>query len=199
MTENIQALLSEARAARLELRSLDARIAALRSQAHAARAGIYPSLSLFADATYANPSPRFQPPAFKWLATWSAGAQATWSPNDIPLGVAAGRDADANVRQLSAQQGELRDAIDIEVQKAYQDAVRSDAAVAASDQELASAAEAYRVARAGFLVGRITSTTLTDAETELTRARLDVLNSRSDALIARARLSFAIGRATTAP
>jgi len=199
MTESIEGLLAEARTARLELRSLDASIAALRSQASAARAALYPNVSLSADGTYSNPNPRFQPPAAKWLATWSAGGQATWSPNDISIALSAGREADAKTRQVVAQRGELRDAIDVEVQKAYQDVVRNDTAIAASDRELASANEAYRVAHAGFLVGRITSTTLTDVVTELTRARLDVVNSRADARIARARLSFAVGRETKAP
>lgn len=199
MRESLPALLSEARASRLELRSLDASIAALRSQATAARAAMYPSLSLFADAIYSNPNPRYQPPADRWLATWDAGGQLTWSPNDLSIGSAAGRDADAKVRQLMAQRGELRDGIDVEVQKAFEDAVRSDAAIAASDQELASATEAYRVAHAVFLVGQLSSTTLTDVEVELTRARLHVVNSRSDARIARARLSFVLGRETKSP
>ena len=160
---------------------------------------MYPSLSLFADATYSNPNPRYSPPADHWLATWDAGGQLTWSPNDLFIGSAAGRDADAKARQLIAQRGEMRDGIDIEVQKAFEDAVRSDAAIAASDQELASATEAYRVARAVFLVGQLASSTLTGAEVELTRARVHVVNSRSDARIARARLSFALGRETKAP
>jgi outer membrane protein TolC len=199
MKEDFAALLSEARTGRLELRSLDASIAALDAQARTARAAMAPSLSLFADATYANPSPRYQPPADRWLTTWAAGALVTWSPNDLPLGSAAGREADAKTRQLLAHRGEMRDGIDLEVQRAFEDAVRSDAAIAAGDQELASATEAYRVAHAVFLVGQLSSTTLTDAEVELTRARLHVVDSRTDARISRARLSFALGRETRGP
>lgn len=196
ITENVRALIAEARAARLELRSLDASIAAVRAQARVARAAMYPSVSAFADATYANPNARYIPAAGKWLATWDAGVVAIWSPNDVPLAAAAGGDADAKVRELVARRSELRDGIDVEVQKAYEDTVRSDVAIATSDDELASASEAYRAARAGLLAGRVTPTTLTDVETELTRARLDIVNARSDARIARARLLFATGRAT---
>src|SRR5262249_43797315 len=59
VTESVQALIAEASTSRLELRSLDASIAALHAQAQIARAAMYPSVNLFADATYANPNPRY--------------------------------------------------------------------------------------------------------------------------------------------
>lgn len=71
---------------------------------------------------------------------------------------------------------------------------QADQSIVSSQQELASATEAYRVARDLFLNGKATSTTLTDAETELTRARLDLLNSRADARVSRVNLDHALGR-----
>jgi outer membrane protein TolC len=72
----------------------------------------------------------------------------------------------------------------------------ADFAIDSGRRELASATEAYRVARELFNDGRATSTTLTDAETELTRARLDMLNGYVDARTARVRLNHALGRDT---
>jgi outer membrane protein TolC len=196
IAESASALIAEARASRLEVRSLDASIAAAHSQAHVARAAIYPSVSLFADGIDANPNPRYIPASNTWLGTWDAGVVATWSPNDVPLASAAGSDADAKARELAAHRGVLLDSINIEVQKAYEDTLRGDAAIGTSEEELTSATQAYRVAREGLLAGRVTPTTLTDVEIDLARARLDLVDARSDARIARARLSFATGRAT---
>jgi outer membrane protein TolC len=188
-------LFAEARAARHELHGLDASLAALRQQATAARAATYPAVSAFANGYYANPNPRYQPLTEKWVATWDAGLQVSWSPNDLPLARAAGDEVEARVAQLEAQRGALLDGIELEVQQAFQEAQRADLALQVGGEELRSAEEAHRVARAGFLVGRVSSTTLADVETELNRARLDVLGARSAARVARTRLDLALGRA----
>lgn len=99
---------------------------------------------------------------------------------------------------LAAHRGALRDAVDNEVQQAYEDCVRSDAAIRTTAQAIESATEAYRLAHEGFLVGRVSSTTLTDVETELTKARLAVIDAQADARIARVMLELATGRATRA-
>ena len=80
--------------------------------------------------------------------------------------------------------------------QAYQKVQESDVALQSTKRQLASATEAYRVARELFNNGRATSTTLTDSETELTRARLDSLNASVDARIARVQLDHALGRDT---
>jgi outer membrane protein len=72
----------------------------------------------------------------------------------------------------------------------------ADFALVSSKQQVASAEEAYRVARELFVNGRATSTTLTDAETELTRARLELVNAKIDTRTARVRLEHALGRDT---
>jgi outer membrane protein TolC len=82
----------------------------------------------------------------------------------------------------------------VEVTQDWQGVHEADFAIESSTRELASAEEAYRVARELFNNGRGTSTTLTDAETDLTRARLDLLNAKADARVARIRLEHALGR-----
>ena len=93
-----------------------------------------------------------------------------------------------------AQKGSVRDGIDLEVTQQLQALREADFAIEQSKKQLASAREAYRVARELFNNGRATSTTLTDAETELTRARLEVLNALVEARISRVRLDHALGR-----
>ena len=193
---NPKQLESEALSARLEVKSIDANAEAAHKLASVQRAGYWPVISGFADATYANPNPRVFPATPTWFPTWDVGAQATWSPNDILTARAGGNQYEAQAAQLEAQRGTVRDGIQIEVLQAYQKVQEADAALESTKRELASASEAYRVARELFNNGRATSTTLTDSETELTRARLDALNASVDARIARVQLDHALGRDT---
>ncbi|MEO7108905.1 MAG: TolC family protein [Polyangiaceae bacterium] len=193
---NPSSLESEALSQRLEVKSVDANAAAAREQAKVARAGYYPVVGAFADATYANPNPRIFPATATWFPTWDLGVQATWSPNDILTAGANGADAESRAQQLEASKGSVRDSIQIEVLQAWQKVQEADVALSSTKRELASATEAYRVSRELFNNGRATSTTLTDSETELTRARLDALNASVDARVARVQLDHALGRDT---
>jgi len=193
---NLAQLTTEALASRYEIKSIDANAESARQQASALRAGRYPVLSAFGDAIYANPNPRRFPATNDWFPTWDLGVQAIWSPNDILTASANGADYESRAAALEAQKGTTRDGIMVEMTQSYQAVKESDAALESTKRELASATEAYRVARELFNNGRATSTTLTDAETELTRARLDALNAAVDARIARVRLEHSLGRDT---
>ena len=199
MPGNPKQMLAEALSGRPEIKSADENAKSARHQAAVARAGYYPSLSAFADGIYANPNPRYVPAKDLWFATWDVGAQLTWSPNDTVVAVGAGADADSRAAAIEANKNNVRDGIEVEVTQTWQDVHQADFAIESGTRELASAAEAYRVARELFNNGRGTSTTLTDAETDLTRARLDVLNAKADARIARIRLEHALGRDAKAP
>jgi outer membrane protein TolC len=196
---NVQALTVEAMAARPEIKSADANAESIRKQADIARAGRFPNLSAFGDAIYADPNPRYFPQRTAtqgpiWFPTWDVGAQLTWSPNDVLINGASAADLDSKAANIEANKNVVRDNIDVEVTQTLQAVRLADFGIASSTRELASADEAYRVARELFNNGRGTSTTLTDAETDLTRARLDLLNSKADARIARIQLEHAVGR-----
>jgi outer membrane protein TolC len=191
---NVKQMTVEALSSRPEVKSADANAAAAREQASAAKAGRYPVLSAFGDGVEGNPNPRQIPPSNVWLATWDVGAQITWSPNDILVANGSAADAESRVAAIEANKNNVRDSIEVEVTQTMQSVHEADFSLDASRRELASAEEAYRVARELFNNGRGTSTTLTDAETDLTRARLDLLNAKADARIARIRLEHALGR-----
>jgi outer membrane protein TolC len=191
---NIRELENEALATRLEIKSIDANAASARETAKAMRGAGYPALSAFADGIYANPNPRRFPQTNEWFPTWDLGAQVVWSPNDTIAARGNASDYEARAGALEAQKGTTRDNIEVEVVQSYQAVREADFSIDSAQRELASAEEAYRVARELFNNGRATSTTLTDAETELTRSRLDLLNARADARTARVRLEHALGR-----
>jgi len=201
---NLKQMTIEALASRPEVKSADANADAARQQAEAAKAQRWPSLSAFADAIEGNPNPRVFPPVNAqgqsyWFGTWDVGAQLTWTPNDILLANGNVRDIESRVAVIEANKQQTRDNIEVEVTQALQAVHEADFSVESSTRELASAEEAYRVARELFNNGRGTSTTLTDAESDLTRARLDLLNAKVSVRTARIRLDHALGRDVRPP
>jgi len=191
---NLKQMTYEALTARPEVKSADANAASAKDQAEAARAGHWPVLTAFGDGILGNPNPRYIPPSNVWNATWDLGAQVTWSPNDVPAATSSANDAEARAASIIANANGTRDNIQVEVTQMLQAVHEADFAIDSSTRELASAEEAYRVARELFNNGRGTSTTLADAESDLTRARLDLLNAKVTARTARVRLEHALGR-----
>ncbi len=191
---NAHNLIAEAHAQRPELKSLLLNAKASRANATLMKAGRYPQVVAFGEATYANPNPRRIPQADEWFPTWSLGAQFSWSPNDVGAANAQGNEWDAKAATLEAQRRLVLDAIELEVTATFNALRESDTSIQMTRRQLLSATEAYRVARELFTNGRATSTTLTDAETELLRARLEALNSNIEAKMARAKIEHAVGR-----
>jgi outer membrane protein TolC len=194
VTGNLKQMTVEALSARPEVKSADANAASALDQADAAKAGRWPVLSAFGDGITGNPNPRYIPPVNVFNSTWDVGAQVTWSPNDVLVADSNKNDIDARAAAIVANKSVTRDNIEIEVTQMFQNVREADFSIESSTRELASAQEAYRVARELFNNGRGTSTTLTDAESELTRARLDLLNAKFTARTARIRLEHALGR-----
>jgi outer membrane protein TolC len=193
-TENLAALWSEASAARLETKALQQTSDSLREQAKVARAGNLPRLDAFGDAIYANPNQRIFPLENAFRATWDVGVQLTYSPNDIALSGATGKNLDARASSLVSQREALEDGIRIEVTQSRNAFREAEATIESTAQGLAAAEEGYRVRRSLFRNGRATAVELTDAETDLTRSRLEAINARIDARIAKVRLEHAVGR-----
>jgi outer membrane protein TolC len=188
-----EALAARALGARPELFSLAANLRAAEEAASIARAGRLPQISAFADATLANPNPRYQPQTEKWVPTWALGAQLTWSPNEALAAGKSSASAEARVDALRAEVLRARDGIGLEVTAAALDAAEADAAIATSRAQLRAAEEATRVARDVYRAGKLGSTAVLDVETVLTRARLAVISAKVDARIHRARLRLALG------
>jgi outer membrane protein TolC len=194
VTRNQAEWLGDAYRTRAELRGLEAAESAARSEARVARATYVPTVGAFANAAYANPNPRYFPPQSVWHATWALGLSATWTPTDIPGARAGASGAEARGDALAAQRNAVRDALAVEVAQYFEAVRAADARVVATDKQLESAAEAYRVTRSLSANARATTSNVLDAETDLARARLAWVNARVDARVARARLDHAAGR-----
>jgi outer membrane protein TolC len=189
---------AEALEHRLEMRQLGESEAALREQANAARAGNYPRLDAQANAYYANPNQRYQPPEDKWHATWDASIVLSWTPTNIFAATAQAKTAEAHADEVAAKKGALQNGLRLEVNQAMNALAEANFGLEASREGLAAAEENYRVRRELYRAGKATIVEVTDSETELTRARLEVVNSHVDVRIARVALTHALGRDVSA-
>jgi outer membrane protein TolC len=192
--QNLRGLVSQAIAARPEVKSIDRNADSTRKLADVQKAGRYPVVTAQGDVLYANPNPRRVPQAQEWFPTWAITAQITWSPNDVIAAGGNASDLESRAAALEAQKQATRDAIELEVTQQYTAVQEADFAIQTTTRQLESAEEAYRVARELFTAGRGTSTTLFDAEVALAQARFEHLNAKVDARLARIRLDHAIGR-----
>jgi outer membrane protein TolC len=187
-------LVEEALSSRLEIKSIKANAESARQTSVANKASRYPVVSAFGDATEGNPNPRYIPASQTWNSTWDVGIQATWAPNDILIANSGQGDYEARANALEAQAQVTRENVVVEVTQDFQAFKQAEFAIDSTRRELASATEAYRVARELFNNGRGTFTTLTDSEGELTRARIDAVNAAVNVRLARVRLEHAVGR-----
>lgn len=187
-------LVAEAQATRLELQAVGASVAVAAAQLSVARAGYLPRLDAVGEVVLARPNPRFIPQQDRFDATWAAGVQLSWAPNDVANAAFAATGATAKGAQVEAQQAALKDSLRAEVIRAVEAIREADLAVRAATQGLDAAEESYRVRSDLFAVGSTTNVELTDSETELTQARLSAVGARIDQRTARAQLAHALGR-----
>lgn len=178
---------------RLEFKAIDTGISATERQRDAEIANQLPRLSAFGVVDYANPNQRVFPQNDEFTATWSVGAQLTWTLNDALTAGASRRRLAAEANELRADRENLARGTRIELLAAQQAIAIARSALATSQKGLAASEEGYRVRKELLNAERATAVELVDAETELTRARIAALNARVDLRVARAQLDHAIG------
>lgn len=191
---NLDDLVKQATAQRLEFRVLDLGIAAKEKQRQSEAASMYPRLSAFATADYANPNQRVFPQLDRFELTWQAGVQLSWTLNDTLVASTTRRRLHAETNELRADRENLLRGTRIEVLAAQQAVQVAQLALETTAKGLAAAEESYRVRRELLNAERATAVELVDAETDLTRARIAALNARVDLRIALAQLAHALGQ-----
>ena len=186
-------LVGTAKRQRLELQAIDTGIQAKESQRAAEQANLWPRLSAFAVADYADPNQRVFPQEDVFKLTWSIGAQLTWTLNDALLSRTSDRRIRAEADELRADRESFERGTRIEVLAAQQAVAIAQHALATSQKGLTAAEEGYRVRKELLNADRATAVELVDAETQLTRSRITALNARVDLRVARSQLDHALG------
>ncbi|TPV94367.1 MAG: hypothetical protein B7733_15635 [Myxococcales bacterium FL481] len=187
-------LVHEGQTNRLEIRSMLRSADALDYAVRALRGDLYPQLAGIADVTHANPNQRFFPATNEWNTSWMVGLSLTWQ---------LGRFLDArllrtNLRAqedvVQAQVLEMRRAIELEVNAAWEEYTRAQAALVFDQRSATVAQAAYDEQVALYRAGEATTTDILQAELARMNATLREVNDRIDLHVAKAKLDRASGR-----
>ncbi|MEZ4383828.1 MAG: TolC family protein [Nannocystaceae bacterium] len=191
---DLDTLIHEAHQNRRELQSMHANGKAIKYGMKATRAAYFPRLDAFGDAVYANPNQRFFPLQQEWNASWSVGAQISYSINQTLRTRAEMALLKGDARKLAHQEESLRRGITMEVTQAYLDRQRALAALELNTRAVTSSTEAYRVAADLFAAGSATTTDIIEAEIARVTTTLQEFNARVDLRVADLKLRYAVGR-----
>ncbi len=180
---------------RAERTALDRRAAAFRAAARAAWSSTRPQVGALAAIEPARPNARFVPRTATWHVSWDLGVTLTWSLWDGGRARADRAAAMAQAAALEHRQREFDSRLEAEIAQRLSDLDTGRAAVAASAEAVAAAAEVHRVMRVRFDAGVATSTEVLDAHVAWLEAALEQTRLQASLRLAEARLRRATGAA----
>jgi len=186
-------LVAEAQARRSERQGLEARAEAYRASARRATAGTRPQVAAVAAVEPARPNRRFVPPVDKWDTGWDLGVNVSWTFFDGGRARAEQAAADAQVVAVGERVRAFDDQLGVDVRRRQLDLESARAALAASAEGVAAAAEARRVVGERYAAGVAMSTEVLDAEVALLDAELQQTNRQAAVRLAEAWLVRIVG------
>ena len=190
----LDALVTKARATRVERRALQSRVDAARFRVDAALGGTRPTVSLTGGFDYARPNPRIFPRAARWDDSWDAGITVAWSLWDGGRSQAEAAQAASVVTAVEQRLAEFDSLVALEVHQRLLEIDSGRAAVTAATNAVWAASEARRVVNERYQVGVITQTDVLDAEIAQLQSQLDLTSALAGLRYAEARLTRAMGR-----
>ncbi len=189
----LEAAVAEALRNRPELEALDLNDKAISDGMKTEKAGYYPRLSAFGEATYANPNQRYFPLVAEWNATWSVGLQLVYTINGPLTARQSIRELQGQRRSLNAQEESLRRGIRMEVSQAYIDHKTARGRLKLSEVSSEASDAAYEVVAIQFAEGKATATDVIEAEGQRLDSFLQAYNARIDLRVAETKLAYAMG------
>jgi outer membrane protein TolC len=190
----LEALVSEAFAARPERGALKERVAASEARARAARSGNRPQATLVGGYDYSNPNARILPLTATWQDTWDVGINFSWALIDSGRTAASFNQATAEAAAAAAALEDLERNIRLDVTSRFLDLGSAGAAVGVAERNVEAATENVRVSSDRYREGVMASTDRLDAETGLLRAGLERVRALAQQQLAAAALERAVGR-----
>jgi outer membrane protein TolC len=184
----IAELLSRARQSRPERQAMIERQVSLRATADAAQSAVRPQVSAVVAVEPSRPNPRFVPRRDVWNTGWDLGVNATWTLFDGGRARAEQAGAVAEADALQHRIDDFDATLGVELRQRLLDLASTRAALEASGQAVAAAAEARRVLGERFLVGVATNTEVLDADVAWLEAELEHTRLQASLRLSEARL-----------
>jgi outer membrane protein len=181
-------LLAEAATAAPELRTVEARLAALRETLGADDAGFWPSLDATTGLTEGGP----ELGGMVW--NWSGSLRLTWALYQGGLTTAQVETTRAELAALEAERAALLQSLRLRVAQARLGVRAGKATLSATEEALVAARERLKLAEGRYETGLGTAIELADAQLAVTNAAAQAVRADRDLAIARAELLAALGR-----
>jgi outer membrane protein TolC len=189
----VEDLVSGALTRRAERAGMTARGDGLRQSAEATLANLNPYATAQAWFEEAKPNTRYIPPVNEWRDSWMLDVRFVWPLFDSGRTKKQAATFVAQAGAIDARRLEFDSLVALEVRQRVLDVEYSRAAIDASGEAVAAAAEARRVVEERFRAGVATSTDVLDAQVALLEAELERTRLTAGLRLAEARLLFAIG------
>jgi outer membrane protein TolC len=186
-------LVEGALARRPETRAAAIGLRASEEAAKAAKADLYPSLSLSGSLDYADPDPRLFPTQDKFNLSWSIGARLRYDLGGAPAALERDKAGEADLARSRADLARSRNAIALDVRKCVLALRRSRDSIELTKGLVAQAEEGKRVADRKFENGLAKRSEVLQAEIALIRSGLAMTGKLVDREIALADLERALG------
>lgn len=182
------ALVAQARARRPELAQLDKQLAASEAQLDEVEVSRRPVLSAFANTQWGPDSSDWTP-----QPSWNVGVTLSWTAFDGGRAKAETKVARANLRAVQAQRDALLVSLTSAVESARARIVANGASVSSSNEAVAAAAAALRLAEARYGQGLGSQIEVADAQSSLTAAQGTLVSAEWQLASAWAELRRIIG------
>ncbi len=179
---------------RPDIAATDLRGQAASKMVEVAKGGLFPTISVGANAYYNNPNQRVFPPKATFKGTADIGIALSYNLTNLYTGKYQIQEAQANVAQVNYLKNQLSDAAKMEVNSsyyAYQTALEK---IKYTEKTILQATENQRVMKNRYSNQLSTFVELLDADFLLLQSKLNLVGIKTDAEMTYYRLMKAVGK-----
>jgi outer membrane protein TolC len=191
--ESMPALIAKMSEQSGELEAVRMRRSAMLANVAVARAALRPTIGAIAAVEPSRPNQRFVPRTDQLKTSWDLGVNLTWPLFDGGRARAEAAAASAQADALGSRITDVANRLQAQLRTRMLDLDSSRAALTASDEAVAAAAEARRVLEERYRAGVATSTDVLDAQVALLEAELERTQLAATLRVSEARLLRALG------
>lgn len=194
LTANPAGSVAEALGARNEVHAAEMGVQMAEHAVKAAAGGLYPSVAVVGDYTYANPNQRVFPATDSFTGTWDIGVQISLDVGGAPANLARTAAAQEDLARAKEQLRKQSDSVRADVRSTLLALDRASHQLTATQAAVAQADESLRVGQQMFDNGLAKHSDVLKAQLGVLRAQLAVTNAEVSLEIDEADFRRAAGR-----